>query len=107
MPYPLVGLLVLEEVEERFFLQLEQVLFGHPLGQREVATGEDARGVAGDDAIVIGGEAAPLQGLYLDLECCARRLAGGVDVVAALGRRVAVGEIEDLAPGCGEEMVRV
>src|SRR3712207_2072634 len=36
-----------------------------------------------------------------------RRLACGVDVLSALRGNVAVGEVEDLAPGGGEEVVGV
>src|SRR3712207_8689781 len=36
-----------------------------------------------------------------------RRLASGVDVLCALRGNVAVGEVEDLAPGGGEEVVGV
>src|SRR5918998_2257543 len=104
---PFVRLLVFQEVHERLSLKLEQVLLGHPLRQREVASCEDAGGVSGYDAVVLGGVAAPLQGLHLHLERGAGGLAGGVDVLAALGGRVAVGEVEDLAPGGGEEVVRV
>src|SRR5919108_2146098 len=92
----LVGLLVLEEVQERLLLQLQKVVLRHPLGHGEVAAGQDARGVSGYDAVVLGGVAAPLEGLYPHLQRGSRRLAGCVDVAVPLRRRVAVAEVEDL-----------
>jgi hypothetical protein len=77
------------------------------LGEREVAAGEDSGDVACDDAVVLAGIAAPLHGLYAHLECGPGIATSGVDVVGVLGRRVAVGQVQGFAFGCGDEVVCV
>src|SRR5215211_7578521 len=104
---PLVSLLVPGKVEERFLLQLEQILLRHPLGQRQFPASEDAGDVAGDHAVVLRSVSTPLHGLYLDIECRPRRLSRGEDLLSPLRGHVAAGEVEYLAPGGGEEVVRV
>src|SRR5215218_4253263 len=83
------------------------MLLAYPLGYREIAPGENTSEVAGDDAVVVGREATPPQGVDVDLEGRANSLAGGVDGLFAGRRCVAVGELQNLALGSGEEVLPV
>src|SRR4028118_2305477 len=104
---PLEGLIVLQQLQERLLFEAEQVLLAHPLGESEVAARQNFRGVAGYYAVVLAGVAAPLQGPDAHDERGSGRGAGGVDVAVALGRGVAVCEVEGLALGSGDEVVGV
>ncbi len=102
-----MGFLVLQQLQEGFLLQLEYVLLGDPLRDGDAAAGEDAGDLAGDDAIVLRGVAAPLQGLDLDLQGQAHGLPGGVDPLVMDRWGVAVREVENLALGGVYEVVGV
>ena len=45
--------------------------------------------------------------VFMPISSAALIATGGVDIVGVLGRRVAVGQVHDLAFGCGDEVVCV
>src|SRR4029450_5890609 len=64
---PLHRLGLAEQGQKRVALQVEDVLLGDPLAERQLAAAQDPGQVAGDHAVVVAGLAGPLEGLHAPL----------------------------------------